>query len=151
MRAYFRGRKRQKVYQYDKEGKFIRSYETIADARKEFYNDVNGVYPMFRDGADYHILPDDTVLVKERIGREGIVHMLNVINNPLVYEEDDVKPFTIYNISGEPVASFINIKAATVLTDMTYQQIYNHLNYKRKDNVPVNKLKITIKYDDIEE
>jgi len=147
MKHYYRGRERIKVYQYDHNGKYIRSYETIAEARDDHYADVNGVYPMFRDNATYHLLPNNTILFKERTYRDQVVRTLRRIANPLVIKNDkDIKPFVVYNIDNEPIATFVNINTAVILTGMSYASIMSMLTKKKTDGMPHNELKIMCKW-----
>ena len=119
------GRPKQKTFQYDKEGKFIRAYECLADVRKRYYYNDGGVRPMFVN-KDYELLPDNTYLVKERIGRKGITLLDKIINSKYTFKNK--KLVSLINVKNEEIAIFANIHIAHRLTQIPYSTIYNQLN-----------------------
>jgi hypothetical protein len=148
-RPYNAGRPKIEVYQYDKDGKFIKRWDCINDVRQVYYEGTR--HPMFLQNRPYHVLPDETMLVKERIGRKEVFRLYERINNPLVVPEHKLKPVEILNIDGHVVAAFANIKVLLTLTDIKPATVYNHLTKLKGTDIPHNKLRITIRESNIED
>ena len=140
------GRAKIKCYQYDFSGKYIQSWDSIAGVRDRYYGNVVGKYPIFRDNSSYHILPDDTIILKERIGRDNIRRLIARLNNPLIIDDNNLDQINILNMDGKVVATFANENIARELTAMTRSQMYSYRNRKTGSNLPHNKLRITVEY-----
>lgn len=140
------GREKIKVYQYDREGKFLASYQSLAEVRATYYSEVKGKLPLFRNEADYHLLPDNSILFKTRTYRDDVVTMIHRIENLLIFKKEDVRPVDVFNMDGEWIATFVNMKVAVILTGIPYHKIYCYLNRKTGDKLPKNKLRIHFKY-----
>ena len=67
------GRNKIAVYQYDRNGKFIEKYDSLAVVRGKYYGNYIGKFPIFGRIKDYHLLPDGTILFKERIYRDNVI------------------------------------------------------------------------------
>lgn len=151
-KSYLRGRPRIKVYQYNRKGEYIQSWDAIADVRQKYYDEkYEGKFPIFPNNLDYHVLPDDTMLLKERLGRKAITHLFNRLENPLIFKGSQIKPVEVLNMDGDVVATFINPKALKVFTGLTDSMIWCYLNKNEKKNLPHNKLRINLRYQDVGE
>ncbi len=134
------GRPKQKAYHYDNNGKFIKEYSCIDDIRKEYYSSDIGMRPLFKINVripgggykivvkDYIELPDKTFATISRIGRAGIRDINKRINNPFINNEN--KLFDILNLDNEIIATFSNIKVASVLLNKSISSIHSRLNKK---------------------
>lgn len=142
-RGYNAGRPKIPVFQYNKDGRFIQKWNCMNDVRREYYGEAQ--QPMFVQNRPYHVLPDNTMLVKERVGRKEIFRLYERINNPLIVPEHRLKPLEILNIDGDVVAAFANIKVLLTLTNIKPSTVYNHLNTLKGTDLPHNKLRITIR------
>ena len=140
------GRERIVTYQYNRRGKFIAKYNSLAEVRSIYYPDIIGKYPIFARIKDYHLLPDDTIILKSRMYRDYVVRLFNRIENPLIFNESDINPIEVLNMDGDVIASFINAKAISVLTGISDKSIWDSLNRNEGKNIPRNKLKISFRY-----
>lgn len=140
------GRERIVTYQYDRKGKFIAKYNSLAEVRSTYYPYIIGKYPIFARIKDYHLLPDGTILLKYRMYRDYVVRLFNRIENPLIFNESDINPIEVLNMDGDVIASFINTKAISVLTGISDKSIWHSLNRNEGKNIPRNKLKISFRY-----
>lgn len=132
------GRPKQKRYEYNQEGKFIREYECENDIRKEYYSQDKGKRPLFGTTRTnykgktysytylYHILKNNNIIVKERIGRIGIKNLLRHINNDFV-NISNKKKINVINLDNEIIASFVNINIASKMTNIPLSTIHSQL------------------------
>jgi len=124
------GRPKQKRYEYDQNGKFIKQFECENDIRKQYYSKDVGKRPLFggnKYNYDYHILKNNNIIVKERIGRIGIKNLLRRINNDFVNISNE-KKINVYNLDNKIVASFINMNIAAKMTGIPLQTIHSQVN-----------------------
>lgn len=142
------GREKIKCYHYDSNGKFIKIYNSINEIRDEYFNDLNGKMPLFRNNALYQPLPDGSLVCKMRLGRDEIRRIFVVENNPIVNikssKTSDI-PIEVLNITGAKIASFANKKVMQLLTGMTINSI-NSLLREKVGHMPKNKLGISLRY-----
>lgn len=139
------GREKIKVFQYNRVGRFIRSYQSISEVRDLYYPDTVGKYPMFVKNEEYHLLPDDTIVVKHRIYRDDVVKMFYRMDNPLIFTENDIDPIDVFNMDGDLIATFINPRTASILTGFSDASIYSSLNRRTGMNMPKNRFRISFK------
>jgi hypothetical protein len=145
------GRPKQKRYQYDESGKFIKVYESEADCRKEYYNYSKGKYPFFRKSKevfslDYHILPDNTFLFKERVGRDGVRELKKRLTDDFINLKEDKPLIRCLNRDNKVIATFKDIYIANKLTKIPVGIIYHSLN--RKSNSGKETIRnITFEYE----
>lgn len=105
------GRLKQKVYEYDLKGKFIRDYESVNDYRKLYFpNDsINSKRPIFNYtelDIKYNIY-DDTIIFLTRPGRKTI-QLIVAIDNSKYCNTIKGKPVEVLNLKDEIVAEFAN-------------------------------------------
>jgi hypothetical protein len=132
------GRPKQKRYEYNQDGKFIREYVCENDIRKEYYAEDKGKRPLFGTtktnhkgkvysyNYSYHILKNNNIIVKERIGREGIKNLIKHINNDFV-KIYNKKKINVINLDNEIIASFISENIAAKMTNIPISTIHNQL------------------------
>ena len=140
------GREKIETYQYDRKGKYIAKYNSLAEVRSKYYPDIIGKYPIFARIKNYHILPDDTILLKDRTYRDYVVRLFHRIENPLIFKESDIRPVEVLNMDGDVIATFINPQAASILTGISDHNMWSFLNRNEGKNIPRNKLKISFRY-----
>lgn len=134
------GRPKQKRYQYDRNGRFIREFESESDCRREYYSNITGKYPMFnRNGVkfdrEYHILPDDTFLFKERVGRVGVRDLKRRLDSKeflnINFKEPRIK---CLNLDNKVVATFANINIAHKMTNIPIGTIWHSLKARQTNS-----------------
>ena len=137
-----------KVFEYTNKGDYIRSYDTLKEARNAYYSDILGNKPMFEGkksvilGYKIHITPKDTVLLMDRPGKEKIRLLYRIYNSKLCnfnISKSDNKPIILYNLKGEPLAEFANLKVASEILDnkkfppqTRYHQVTNREKSKKQ-------------------
>lgn len=129
------GRPKQVRYQYSKDGKFLNQFDSETDVRKKYYSNDKGKRPLFGTKGyikEYHILPDNTFLTKERIGRTGIREINKRIDSKLFLDIDnnDTK-IKVFNLDNKIIASFVSIKIASKMTNIPFGTIYSQLKDDR--------------------
>ena len=142
------GRLKQNVFQYDSDGYFLKKYES----KSEVELDYPSIKPnqLFRNIKDkiFHKLPDNTYLSKERYVRDKLLLEIKRNNDPLIITEnkyDDKKEIEFLNSDKIVIASFHNIKIASLLTNISPNEIHSIMNSTLME-YPKNKYKIYIKY-----
>ena len=135
------GRPKQNVFQYDTNGKFIKSYECINDARKRYYFNDKGKRPMFTE-KDYHVLPDNTYLVTERIGRDAIKLLVKKSKSEFIKINEE-KTIKLFNLDNREIARFASISIAHKLTNIPISTIFHQVN----DGKGFTKTDLIFKYE----
>lgn len=126
------GKPKQKVYEYTQTGKFVRTYDSQAEAREVNFSNVKGKKPVFQY-KEHRLLDNGNVLVKERIGRDAIKSLLRRESNEFLkdYKSPKVK---LLNLDNKVIATFKNTNIASKLTGIPESTIANQISSKY-DNV----------------
>ncbi len=128
------GRPKQKRYQYNSEGKFLKEFDCEDDIRKTYYSKDKGKRPLFRNNClerEYHLLPNNDLIFKERTGRKLVQHINNYINNEYVNAEKYKTPAVrLVNLDNKTIARFINTNIASKLTGISESTILHNLEAK---------------------
>lgn len=120
------GRAKQKVYQYDAQGKFIQEFESETSAAIRYYGSKR---PLFQT-KDYH-LTINTILVKEKIGRDNVKKLFRKINSPFITIRADEKPVECLNLNNEVIATYKGAHIASLLSNVPKTTIYHQLETGR--------------------
>ena len=116
----YSGKEKIKIYHYDKDGNYIKTFESLSELRKEYFPHDIGKRPLCRgvkwNKFKYDTLEDGTHYSNHRIGRDHIRKFEKAYNSNLCMKNDYNKPVVMYNLLHEPVAVFNNeyIAAETV-------------------------------------
>jgi hypothetical protein len=100
------GRLPKPLFEYTQDGKFVKEHVSSASFARE-NNHATNIASHKRK--DYFILPNNNVVVKEKIGRTGITKLIRIIKSPFVrINKPKVEEFTIecYNLKDELIATF---------------------------------------------
>lgn len=138
-------RAKQKVYQYNSNGKFLKEFESQSEVRKIYFSEVKGKRPIMRNGK-YEILPDNTVISHLRLGREIVKNIIKYNNNPYLnigYKNDPIK---VLNLNKKVIARFASINIASKLTNISMNTIYSQV-YQNKTNNIKNKTGLFFRLD----
>lgn len=139
------GLKKIKTYQYDKDGKRLKVFNSMQEVRDKYYKGAK--YPMFKSIKDptMHKLPDGTFLFKSPTYRNEIKNKIRRFNNNLIVGENKHKPIEVINIDGVKVAEFYNESMASKLMSISRNKIASYLRGK-KTRTASNELGIYIRY-----
>lgn len=144
------GKPKIEVYEYTKQGSFVKKYISLSEVTESHYSDKKGKYPLFRNKNDRcHILPNGNMLVKSRIGREAIRREYTIAKNPLINYNSSVmheKQVRCYDALGKKIATFENPYIASVLLNLRHSTVYSMLR-RTTSGMPNNELKITLRYE----
>lgn len=100
------GRLPKPLFEYTQEGKFVKEHVSSAAFARE-NNHATNIVSVKRK--DYFILPNNNIVVKERLGRKGIIKLIRTIESPFIrINKPKVEEFTIecYNLKDELIATF---------------------------------------------
>lgn len=144
------GRPAQKIYEYNFSGEYLRSYDSIQEARQRYYSEDTGSRPIFVKqelGEEYHITFEDTILLKNRIGRDNIKFLLRVVQSEYYnLATPDDQPIQVFNIKDELLAEFPSAYIATKLMPQHSHLIYTHLRLANTQRRPKRGSDLTFKY-----
>ena len=134
------GKEKVKVYQYNKDGKFIKEWDSQTELRSKYYSKNKGKYPIFRkdfrpkDLVEFNIsiLPDETLVSDEKIGRIGILKFIKRYENSYINRQARSGKYSdnrinIYDLDNNKIAEFKDIDICSKLTGQTYNKVYNKL------------------------
>ena len=124
------GRPKQKVYQYDSKGKYIKTWESRRSVVRAYYPNDKGVRPLLARNSTELLKKDDTVISLSKIGRTGTLEFLKRKNNPYVDRPAgggaiSGKELEIYNLDNEKIAAFKDWDIAAKIMKMDKGILYN--------------------------
>ena len=140
----YSGHEKIKMYQYDSNGKYMRSYESQSEVRKIYFKHIKGKRPLLHRGNKYESLPDGTFISNKRIGRNEILKLERIKNCPLCRKQIKERPFSAYNLLGNKIGTFYSQGIASKLLGISPKFINHSLN-KGKGILKSNK--IIFKFD----
>lgn len=103
------GRLKQKVYEYDLTGKFIKEYESIREYCRIFYPEDKSLRPIFvynELGFKYNIFYNSIIFL-ERPGKKNIQLIISIHNSPFCNSLIG-NPVEVLNYKNEIIAEFSN-------------------------------------------
>lgn len=114
-------REKQKVYQYDSNGKYLRSYESRTELQEK-YNLTKDALIVSRNG--YKKLEDGTYVAFFRIGKDELLKRLKIENCPFCTTGGlKRKPVEVFNLLGEKIAEFTSIAVAAKMLNLKISTI----------------------------
>lgn len=122
-----------KQYQYssiDDGCKYLRTYESITEIHKEYYDGRK--YPLYQLNDFYHELPNGTYISDFRIGRDRLIKEIRRTNDPTCYKRSDDKVIKIYNSMGEFVGYVKNKRIAEAFINTKLGTLNNRLHIGKK-------------------
>ena len=129
------GRPKQKVYVYDFDCKYIRTFDCVNDFRKHYWPMDIGKRPLFlkeEEGCQYEVIEEaEIIALKTRPGREKIRLILAIDSSEYCKAQDlneDCKPVQVFNLRGDLIAEFATQRLACLLSGVNSIRISNQLN-----------------------
>lgn len=135
------GRPKVKIYQYSADHLYMRSYATQSEIFDKYYDGKKG--ELFRN-KEYKELPDGTFISWYRIGRRELRRQIRIDNDIYCKHYKDDRPFSVYNILDEKIASFNSVRTAANMMDFDYSVIFGALKLNKKQ---ISRSPFTFKYD----
>ena len=109
-----------KIYEYNKKGKFIQEFNSMAAFRASHYPTIlsKPIFLKSYKGIKYQLTPNDTLAFQERPGREFTVLLYKITKSKycnLNKSNIDGKPVQVLNLKQEVLAEFKSIVVASLL------------------------------------
>ena len=132
------GREKIKIYEYAKEGNYIRMYSDMSECRKLCFSEIKGKVPILRFknlGIEYGITKNNNFLFKQRVNRDDIVFLNRVIESEYCSKmiTRDQKLIQVYNLERILLLEARNINVLSKITNINKSTIYSQLNYKPEE------------------
>jgi hypothetical protein len=116
------GRPKKRVYEYDRNGKFLRTYDSQQEVFDAYYEGKKR--PLIREGKEFAVTPAGTYVSNYRIGREKLRVLNRIENSKYVAQANEKRvPEDCYNLAGERIASFRSVCMASRLTGISLKTI----------------------------
>ena len=116
---------KQKIYQYDTNGKFLKTYESKSELLKSYSMTKGNLF----GGKEYRRLPDNTYVTFKRIGRDRIVNLVRIDNCPYCHKSDPrSRTVEVYNLRNEKIAEFDSISTCAKMTGFNHSIILRQCN-----------------------
>lgn len=133
------GRSQKQIYEYDLEGKLIKTYESQNEFRKFYFPEDKGVRPIFTKkiiGYEFRITPINTIAMSERPYRDNVRFLYRVYKSELCNFKNTLqsnKPIQMFNLKNELIAEFKSLSVAKYLLkeDFRLGTIYSQLNTRK--------------------
>lgn len=114
------GKKPIKIFEYDRDGKYIRIFQNMTLCRDFHFSDIDGKIPILRfkrAGIDYGLTKEGNYLVKERLGRQRLKYVRRLHESE--YCTDLIakkhKIIQVFNLEG---VLLLEAKNATILNKL---------------------------------
>lgn len=111
---------KKKVYEYDKDGKFLCEYESHTEFCSKYYGKNR---PLFQGKKEYAVTPKGTYISYYKIGRENLRRILRIENSKYVPHYELRREIECFNIAGEKIATFRSALMASRLTGIDRETI----------------------------
>ena len=124
------GRDKIKCYSYDNDGNYLRSYNSLAEARDVYHSDILGKVPMFPNNEEYMIMPNGDFLSRYRIGKLKLLKLERIRKCPYCsYNKSiDKNEIEVFNLKGEKIAEFKNAHIASKLLNINRSTLWARIN-----------------------
>jgi hypothetical protein len=135
-----------KIFQYSNEGKYIKTFNSISEIHREYFNDSK--YPFFVGVQNIlEKLPDNTIICKERLGRDKIKAILRRLSNPFILKDDrsNSNEIEVLNVDKIVIATFFNISMASKLLNISANSIHAIMK-SSMNGYPKNKYGVYFRY-----
>lgn len=105
------GREKIKIYAYEGNGAYLRTFESISEFRKAYYPSDIASRPIFNHnefGMDYHYIDSlNLIALKERPGKVLIRRIVSIHQSPYCKKQNLVeRPIELLNLRGDVIAEF---------------------------------------------
>ena len=136
-------RPKNKVYHYTPEGKYLKTFESESELRREYYSTDNGNRPIFNrvarnKGKIYHynnvtaVLPDGSIVSRERIGRTGVLDYIRKRESPYTNISKEEPLIEVINLDNSIIAMFKGAYIASKMTGIHQSTIHHQVTRGNK-------------------
>ena len=128
------GRAPIKIFEYDRDGKYIRTFQNMTLCRDFHFSDIDGKIPILRFkrvGIDYGLTKEGNYLVKERLGKQRLKYIRRLHESE--YCTDLItkrhKIIQMFNLEGVLLLEARNLNVLVKLTNIPQGTISQQLNH----------------------
>lgn len=121
------GREKIKIFEYSKDGKFLKEYESISELRNKYFSNDRGKRPLIRKN-EYSTLPNGNYISTYRLGRDKIEFLNRRSKSKFINIKKSNSIIECYNLDNIKIATFVDINIASKLTNIPLTTIYHQLN-----------------------
>ena len=128
------GRAPIKIFEYDRDGKYIRTFQNMTLCRDFHFSDIDGKIPILRFkrvGIDYGLTKEGNYLVKERLGKQRLKYIRRLHESE--YCTDLItkrhKIVQMFNLEGVLLLEARNLNVLAKLTNILHGTISQQLNH----------------------
>ena len=143
-----------KIFEYDRDGKYIRTFQNMTLCRDFHFSDIDGKIPILRFkrvGIDYGLTKEGNYLVKERLGRQRLKYLKRLHESE--YCTDLItkrhKIIQVFNLEGVLLLEARNLIVLTKLINILHGTISQQLNHGVQ-SVPKGEFLFRYKEEEVE-
>jgi len=128
---------KKKVYQYTKEGKFLKQWDCKRELVLHYFPQYNGNHPVLRNNDVEYLKQDNTVIAITRIGRDRVLEFVKRKLNPYVNRpkgggEISDKGVEVLNMDNEVIATFKDYDIAYKMLNIPKGTLFNRLQKAKR-------------------
>ena len=143
-----------KIFEYDRDGKYIRTFQNMTLCRDFHFSDIDGKIPILRFkrvGIDYGLTKEGNYLVKERLGKQRLKYIRRLHESE--YCTDLItkrhKIIQVFNLEGILLLEARNLIVLTKLTNIPQTTISQQLS-RGVQSIPKGEFLIKYKEEEVE-
>ena len=143
-----------KIFEYNRDGKHIRTFQNMSLCRNFHFADIDGKIPILRFkkvGIEYGLTKDGNYLVKERLGRARLKYLRRLHESE--YCTDLItrrhRIIQVFNLEGVLLLEARNLNVLTKLTNMPQGTISQQLS-RGVQNIPKGEFLFRYKEEEVE-
>lgn len=149
------GRPKKKVHVYSLKGKYIESFNSIAEYRQLYFPEIKGVKPIFdkylyhpKKGIIHFTIVNGTIAFDTRYGRDITKQVLAIYNSPFCKNSDENKPIIVLNLEQRKIAEFKNQRILLKMLPYIDESTLHSQLYENNGAKIINKLGLFFKFKD---
>ena len=143
-----------KIFEYNRDGKHIRTFQNMSLCRNFHFADIDGKIPILRFkkvGIEYGLTKDGNYLVKERLGRARLKYLRRLHESE--YCTDLItrrhRIIQVFNLEGVLLLEARNLNVLVKLTNIPQGTISQQLNHGVQ-NIPKGEFLFRYKEEEVE-
>ena len=143
-----------KIFEYNRDGKHIRTFQNMSLCRSFHFADIDGKIPILRFkkvGIEYGLTKDGNYLVKERLGRQRIKYLRRLHESEyctdLIAKRNKI--IQVFNLEGILLLEARNLNVLVKLTNIPQGTISQQLNHGVQ-SVPKGEFLFRYKEEEVE-
>ena len=148
------GREPIKIFEYDRDGKYIRTFQNMTLCRDFHFSDIDGKIPILRFkrvGIEYGLTKDGNYLVKERLGKQRIKYLRRLHESE--YCTDLItrryRIIQVFNLEGVLLIEARNLNVLVKLTNIPQGTISKQLS-RGVQGIPKGEFLIKYKEEEVD-